>query len=120
MQGLHLTADLRQCEGVALDDLARLRALCLEVVADAGLSVVGELFHPFAGADGRALGVTGVLLLAESHLALHTWPELRGVTADVYVCNLGADNSARAERAMARLVEAFRPGLSRIERVHRG
>jgi S-adenosylmethionine decarboxylase proenzyme len=120
MHGLHLIADLRECEGGALDDLAALRALCLEVVAEAGLRAVGELFHPFTDAAGRAQGVTGVVLLAESHLAIHTWPELRGVTADVYVCNLGSDNSAAAERAMARLVEAFRPGVRRIERVRRG
>lgn len=120
MQGLHLLADLRDCEGLALDDADALRALCLAVVAEAGLRSVGERFHPFVGADGRAQGVTGVVLLAESHLAIHTWPELRGVTADVYVCNLGADNSARAERVMARLVEAFRPGVKKIESVRRG
>jgi S-adenosylmethionine decarboxylase len=42
------------------------------------------------------------------------------VTADVYVCNLGADNSARAEAAMASLVAAFAPREPRIQRVRRG
>jgi len=42
------------------------------------------------------------------------------VTADVYVCNLGADNSARAEAVMARLVEAFAPDEPHIQRVLRG
>ena len=120
MQGLHLLADLRDCDGTALDDVVALRALCLGIVAEVGLRAVGELFHPFVDADGRAQGVTGVVLLAESHLAIHTWPELRGVTADVYVCNLGADNTARAERVMARLVEAFRPGVRKVESVRRG
>ena len=89
-------------------------------MAEAGLRAVGELFHPFTGADGQAQGVTGVVLLAESHLAVHTWPELGAVTAYVYACNLGADNSERAERAMARLVEAFAPAQVRVERVRRG
>jgi len=120
MHGLHLIADLRACDGAALDDVDALRTLCLAVVAEAGLRAVGQLFHPFVDAQGRAQGVTGVVLLAESHLAVHTWPELRGVTADLYVCNFGADNSARAERAMARLVDAFRPGVRRIESVRRG
>ena len=71
-------------------------------------------------AQGRAQGVTGVVLLVESHLAVHTWPELRSVTADVYVCNLGADNSARAEAVMAQLVAAFGPREPRIQRVQRG
>jgi S-adenosylmethionine decarboxylase proenzyme len=120
MQGLHLLADLRECDGMALDDVDALRALCLAVVAGAGLRAVGQLFHPFVDDQGRAQGVTGVVLLAESHLAIHTWPELRGVTADVYVCNLGADNSARAQQVLARLVEAFAPGVRRIESVRRG
>ncbi len=121
MHGLHLIADLHGCAGEpALDDLDALRTLCRTAVAESGLRAVGELFHPFVGADGQAQGVTGVVLLAESHLAIHTWPELRSVTADVYVCNVGADNSARAETLMRRLVEAFRPAQSRIERVVRG
>jgi S-adenosylmethionine decarboxylase len=121
MHGLHLIADLHECDGaVALDDAIALRALCVGAIADAGLRSVGDLFHPFVDADGRAQGVTGVVLLVESHLAVHTWPELRSVTADVYVCNLGADNSRRAEAVMARLVDAFGPAASRIERVRRG
>jgi len=121
MQGLHLIADLRACTGdAALDDAGALRALCLAAVEEAGLRAVGELFHPFVDASGRAQGVTGVVLLAESHLAVHTWPELAAVTADVYVCNLGGDNSARAEGLMARLIEAFRPGEERLQAVWRG
>jgi len=121
MRGLHLIADLHECAGgVALDDLDALRALCTGVIADAGLRAVGSLFHPFVDVDGRPQGVTGVVLLAESHLAVHTWPELRSVTADVYVCNVGTDNSQRAQAVMTRLVEALRPGTSRIERVLRG
>jgi S-adenosylmethionine decarboxylase proenzyme len=121
MQGLHLIADLRRCAGaVALDDLPALRALCRDAVAAAGLQAVGELFHPFADEEGRPQGVTGVVLLVESHLAVHTWPELGGVTADVYVCNASADHSTRAEAVLARLLDAFRPGESRVERVRRG
>jgi S-adenosylmethionine decarboxylase proenzyme len=121
MDGLHLIADLRGCTGPApLDDLDALRALCLRAVAESGLRAVGELFHPFVDAEGRAQGVTGVVLLAESHVALHTWPELGAVTADAYVCNFGADNTARAEALMARLVEAFAPADCTLQRLNRG
>lgn len=121
MDGLHLIADLHGCAGaLALNDADALQAVCRAAVTDSGLRAVGELFHPFVGPDGRPQGVTGVVLLAESHLAIHTWPELRSVTADVYVCNIGADNSARAEALMARLVAAFRPEATKIERVRRG
>jgi S-adenosylmethionine decarboxylase len=112
MDGLHLTADLAGCDPGrgAMTDPADLRSACLDAVRTAGLTPVGELFHRFPAPGG----VTGVVLLAESHLAVHTWPELSAVTLDVYVCNLGADNSSRAHTLLATLAAAFAP--SRIER----
>ncbi len=122
MQGLHLTADLRGCAGsaAAMRDPQALRALCVAAVAGAGLQAVGELFHRFATPDGGAGGVTGVVLLAESHLAVHTWPELDAVTLDVYVCNFGGDNSARARALMAALVTAFEPAEALQQQLRRG
>jgi S-adenosylmethionine decarboxylase proenzyme len=111
MQGLHLTADLRDCAGSAslMTDTAALRTLCLAAVADAGLVAVSELFHHFDPQADRQSGITGVVLLAESHLAVHTWPEISGVTIDAYVCNFSADNSQRAQRLVDGLVTAFAP-----------
>ena len=65
-------------------------------------------------------GVTGVVLLAESHLAVHTWPELSAVTLDVYVCNFGGDNTAKAERLLAGLEQAFGAQATTRHRVLRG
>jgi S-adenosylmethionine decarboxylase len=105
MQGLHLTADLRGCasSSAAMTDPDALRSLCLQAVSDAGLTTVAELFHRFP----QPGGVTGVVLLAESHLAVHTWPELAAVTLDVYVCNLRADHRPAALALMAFLEAAF-------------
>jgi S-adenosylmethionine decarboxylase len=116
MQGLHLTADLGGCDPASdlMTDARALRELCVAAVTNAGLAPVGELFHHFEPDRERQSGITGVVLLAESHLAVHTWPELGGVTVDAYVCNFSADNSARAERLMDRLVEAFAP--ARVQR----
>jgi len=118
MDGLHLTADLRGCLTArpAMTATAALRALCLHSVAAAGLQPVGELFHRFPAAGG----ITGVVLLAESHLAVHTWPELASVTLDVYVCNFGIDNSHRATALLDALIAGFAP--QRVERhaLHRG
>ena len=123
MQGLHLTADLSGCApGAALmtEPLA-LRALCIDAVAAAGLGAVAELFHRFAPApDGQASGITGVVLLAESHLAVHTWPELGAVTLDVYVCNFGGDNSAKAHELMRLLLVAFAPQQVQQQAMRRG
>ena len=118
MNGLHLTADLRGCPDTlaAMTAPPALRALCLDAVRAAGLTPVGELFHAFPAPGG----VTGVVLLAESHLAVHTWPELGAVTLDAYVCNLGNDNSARAQQLLDGLIAAFAPQQLERHRLQRG
>jgi S-adenosylmethionine/arginine decarboxylase-like enzyme len=77
---------------------------------------VGELFHWFP-APGD---IMGVVLLAESHLAPHNWPELGAVTLDGYVCNLHADHSAQAKALMARLEPAFCAAQVERQRMVRG
>jgi len=122
MQGLHLTADLYRCDcdGLLMTDAEALAGLCREATLAAGLTIVGEKWHVFPDYQGQPGGVTGTLLLAESHLALHTWPERRGVTLDVYVCNFEADNSDKAERLMGALESAFQARESQRERIMRG
>ena len=126
MHGLHLTADLRDCPvaRAVMTEPDALRARCIDAVLGAGLHPVAELFHRFAPAPGAhadaPVGITGVVLLAESHLAVHTWPEIASVTLDVYVCNLGVDNSARAHALLASLIEAFAPGAIERQELERG
>lgn len=122
MQGLHLTADLYQCAGerALLLQAPRIAALCRREVAACGLTQVGERWVTFAPQQGRPSGVTGTVLLAESHLALHTWPETASVTLDVYVCNFSADNSARAQALMAALVAAYAPARQVRQQLVRG
>ena len=92
--GLHLIGDLYGCRGHAglMTDAPALEAFCKQAVLDAGLTIVGSLFHSF----GAGQGVTGAVVLAESHLAIHTWPEDALVTLDVYVCSYSQDNSGKA------------------------
>ena len=118
MHGLHLMADLRGVDAAlpVMLDTAALRALCLHAVRAAGLHAVGESFHRFPPPGG----ITGVVLLAESHVAIHTWPELQGVTLDVYVCHARADNSAAAQAIQAALEAAFAPTTVLRHRLQRG
>lgn len=81
-----------------------LRAFCLDATSESGLTVVGDCFYQFDGA-----GVTGAVLLAESHLAVHTWPEKQLITVDLYVCNLCCNNDSKALWLFDRIVESFRP-----------
>ena len=112
MHGLHLTADLHDCRCDArwLLDAQALGDACIAAVRASGLSVVNHVFHTFEATDHGPGGVTATVLLAESHLCAHTWPELRAVTLDVYVCNFGADHSAKAHALMDRLLALFEAG----------
>ena len=65
-------------------------------------------------------GVTAAILLAESHLCVHTWPEQKAVTLDVYVCNFGGDHSAKARGLMFALVNRFQPEWTEQRSLDRG
>jgi S-adenosylmethionine decarboxylase len=122
MQGLHLTADLRGCRCAAawLLDAPLLGVACRDAVQAAGLQAVGELFHSFPATAQGPGGVTATILLAESHLCVHTWPEQHGVTLDVYVCNFGADHSAKAQLLLDTLVGLFAPAQVQRQSLQRG
>ena len=121
MQGTHFTADLQQCacDVAWLTDAAQLGERCVLAVQAVGLQPVARLFHSFGGVDGAPSGVTATVLLAESHLCLHTWPEWRAVSLDVYVCNVGADHSAQAGALMDALVALLEPGSQRRQELQR-
>jgi S-adenosylmethionine decarboxylase len=122
MKGLHLTADLYSCRCDAewLTDADKLGAWCVQAVEAVGLQAVNQLFHTFPGTEGAAGGVTATVLLAESHICLHTWPEQKAVTADVYVCNFSGDHSARARGLMYALVNRFQPEWTEQRSLDRG
>ncbi|MDR1162207.1 MAG: S-adenosylmethionine decarboxylase [Candidatus Accumulibacter sp.] len=122
MNGLHIVAELYdcRCEARLLASVEALRGLCLAVCAVPGLTTLGELFHQFAGPSGSGAGATGVVILAESHLAVHTWPEIRAVTFDLYVCNFTQDNRETARAACDRLVSAFLPARAVRREIERG
>jgi S-adenosylmethionine decarboxylase len=80
--GKHLLADLSGVSAELLRDSAALEALLRAAAQAAGATILGSHFHHF-GAGG---GVTGVVLLAESHMSVHTWPESGFVAADIFMC----------------------------------
>ncbi len=122
MQGLHLTADLYQCrcDAAWLTDADRLGAWCVQAVQASGLQPVSQLFHTFPATPRGPGGITATVLLAESHLCVHTWPEERAVTLDVYVCNFNGDHSAKARALMDALVDRFVPEWTEQRSLDRG
>jgi len=114
--GIHVIADLYGCpENPLMTDAIALERVCKEYVREAGLLDVGTLFHCFPGESG----VTGAVVLAESHLAIHTWPEHGYISLDVFVCNYSADNSTKARQLAQRIIAEFSPSEQRVQEVSR-
>lgn len=116
-EGVHLIGDFYRCEGdpALFCEAHLLKENCLALCRNAGLQIVGDVFYPFDSA-----GVTGCVLLAESHFAIHTWPESSSVTVDIYVCNFSMDNSGKAQQVFDGVQALFAPADARIQRVQRG
>ena len=117
MNGLHLIGDLNgcRCDPQRLIDGTSFERKCIELVQASGLTIMDVRFHQFEGS-----GFTGTVVLAESHLAIHTWPERSGLTLDVYVCNYSADNSDKARKLFDAVVAWFDPAESALTAVDRG
>jgi S-adenosylmethionine decarboxylase len=77
----HFLVELFGCEPRHLNDEKALRALLRAAAEAAGARVVAEVFHPFA-----PHGVTGVVVIEESHLSIHTWPESVYAAVDFFTC----------------------------------
>lgn len=122
MDGLHLTADLYrcQCDAALLLDAQQLSQLCTTQTHASGLTLVDDRWVKFPDYQGQPGGVTGMVLLAESHLAIHTWPETGNVTLDVYVCNFSDDNSGKARQLLESVIAAFVPERIQRQQLQRG
>ena len=81
MLGQQITASFEECSADALIDGDRLLLLMRQVVELLGFEEVSHLCHPFT-----PQGTTCVLLLAQSHLIAHTWPEYRSLVIDLFAC----------------------------------
>ena len=77
----HILYDFWVDDANLLRWVAPLRMLLLEATRESGATILNEQFHQF-----EPFGVTGVLLLAESHLSIHTWPEDGLATLDIFTC----------------------------------
>ena len=87
-EGRHLIADLT--DGARLDDLAHIERCLADAAAAAGATLLELRLHSF----GPGQGVTGVALLAESHISIHTWPEYGCACVDIFMCGRSHDLEA--------------------------
>ncbi len=79
--GQQLIVELYGCDRTLLDDPSRLERILTESISRAGGTIIRPCFHHFS-----PHGVTGVVVIAESHVAIHTWPEFGYCALDVFTC----------------------------------
>lgn len=108
--GIHLLLELRQCNPRLLDDLEYVKETMVEAAKFMDAQIIGESFHRF-----NPQGITGVLAIAESHLSIHTWPELDYAAADIFTCGL-EQNPRAAARVIIERMESKDPSIQTIER----
>ena len=104
-------ADLYECASAELDNIDWVGATMTEAARIAGATIVDVVFHKFS-----PWGISGVVVISESHLAIHIWPEQSYAAVDVFTCG----NSVDLDRAVRHLVEAFKAGRSNSHRIVRG
>lgn len=84
--GRHLIVEYSECDRSILDDMRRLETALTEAVRKSGATIVRSVFHRYA-----PQGVSGVIVIAESHLSIHTWPEYGYAAVDFFTCGETVD-----------------------------
>lgn len=106
--GSHIIIDLYEAEG--LNDQNRIETAMLKCIEEAGATLLHIHLHPF-----EPTGVSGVAVLAESHISVHTWPETGYAAFDVFMCG-----DAKPEKCIDILADAFRAGRVEVKDLKRG
>lgn len=81
LMGRHILAEIYGCDFDILNDLKRIEEIMINAALEAGAEVREFVFHRFS-----PQGVSGVVVISESHLTIHTWPELGYAAVDVFTC----------------------------------
>lgn len=84
--GTHLLIEFYNCDKKILDDEKSIEGLFIQAARKAKATVVERVFHKFS-----PHGVSGVVVISESHLAVHTWPEYGYAAVDVFTCGTEID-----------------------------
>ncbi len=109
--GSHFILELFDCPEALLNSARHVRASVRRAAAAASSTLLHEVSHKF-----HPQGVTAIALLAESHISIHTWPELGYAAADTFTCG----DTTTPEKACEFLIEAFQARNYVLRKIERG
>jgi S-adenosylmethionine decarboxylase len=107
--GIHIILELYECDPQVVNQPQRIEEILLEAAKAANLKTLCIKTHKFT-----PYGVTSLLLISESHLSIHTWPEHNFAAADIFICG----NQAR--KAADVIIQGLRPGRLEMLELVRG
>jgi len=109
--GRHILAEFYGCSPTLLDDLCCFKMALYKAAVEAKCHPVGDKFHQF-----KPQGITGVILLEESHISGHSYPEHGFISLDIYCCG----QKAEPRKALDKLIELFKPEKYDFTEITRG
>ena len=109
--GRHLLVELFDCDPDVINNLEAVKGALIEAAKRAQATIVDVVFHEF-----NPFGISGVVVIAESHLSIHTWPEYRYAAVDIFSCG----DVLQPEVAASYLVEQFAAERTSIVEIERG
>ena len=108
--GVHVILDLYNCDPEILNDKEKIEQILTNSAKIANATIVSTHFREF-----KPQGVTGVVVVAESHISIHTWPELGYAAVDVYTCG-SHTMPAKASEYIVKELKCKTPVITKIDR----
>ena len=114
--GRHIVCELSGCDPVILTDVDGIHAMMISAAKAARATIMESAFHRF-----EPQGVSGTVILAESHLSIHTWPEKGYAAMDFYTCGdhtdprLACEHAAAVLSAKSVLTTEFKRGIEKSD-----
>ena len=109
--GKHLLIELRECNSEVLKSLEKVRKILISAAKEAKATIINNSFHEF-----NPFGISGVVVIAESHFTIHTWPEYGYAAVDIFTCG----EIIQPELAVSYLVKKFECKNPSIVEMKRG
>ncbi len=108
--GMHVILDLYECNPEILNDIDKIEQILTESAHISNATILDKHFRKF-----NPQGVTGVIVVSESHISIHTWPELGYAAVDVYTCG-SHTLPVKASEYIIKALECKRPTITKIDR----
>ncbi len=109
--GTHLLVELKDCNQEIIKDLNAVRDAMVSAAREARATIIDVSFHEFS-----PFGISGMVVIAESHLSIHTWPEYGYAAVDIFTCG----DIIKPEAAARYLIERFESKNPSIVEMKRG